>query len=184
MLNVLRTKKLLTCLVTVMVIWLLVLPGCVTPAAPVEDCVSFDYGSAQVKEIDGRWKIVIDGMWLLDFGGSQAEATEALGIIQHYAMNKQCFVGRPDPSMEYYLADGQGPSGSLAGEDCVSFDPAAIEVKSIDGSWKIVEGDHYIMDFDGEEQEARTAFGIVRKYGFTNICFVGRPDPPMTYFRL
>ena len=24
---------------------------------------------------------------------------------------------------------------------------------------------------------------IIRKYGFSYICFVGRPDPSMTYFR-
>lgn len=148
-----------------------------------EDCIPFDYQQAQVKKVDGRWKIVVGNMWLLDFGGNESEARQALRIIQHYHMNRQCFVGRPDPSMEYYLVDGAAPAGSLAGEDCVAFNPTAIEVKKIDGNWKIVEGTHWILDFGSSEAEARAAFEIIKKYGFRFICFVGRPDPSLTYFR-
>lgn len=67
-------------------------------------------------------------------------------------------------------------------EDCVAFNPDKIEVKKIRGRWKIVEGQHWIVDFGAKEDEARKAFKIVKKYGFDHICFVGRPDPAMTYF--
>lgn len=148
-----------------------------------EDCISFDYLRAEVQNVGGRWKIVVGNMWLLDFGTNEEEATEALRIITHYRMNQQCFVGRPDPSMEYYLADGQAPAGSLEGEDSISFDPDRIEVQNIGGGWKIVEGNNIIMDFGTGEDEAWTAFGAIKKYGFNHICFVGHPDPSMTYFR-
>jgi predicted phage baseplate assembly protein len=152
--------------------------------SPVEEgCISFDYRRAEVKRIDDRWKIVEDDHWILDFGDSEIEAREALRIIQHYRMNKQCFVGRPDPSMEYYLVNGQAPVGALEGEDCVGFNPDNIEVKQIGGQWKIVEDNHWIMNFDDKENEARQAFQIIQKYGFEYICFVGRPHPSMTYFR-
>lgn len=147
-----------------------------------EDCIGFDYRRAEVKEIDGRWKIVVGSMWLLDFDRSEAEARQALRIIQHYRMNRQCFVGRPDPSMEYYLVDGAAPAGSMTGEDCIGFDPTKIEVKKVAGSWKIVEGSHWILDFGSNEHEARLAFQIIQKYGFSRICFVGRPNASMTYF--
>jgi hypothetical protein len=148
-----------------------------------EDCIAFDYQQAEVKKIDGRWKIVVGNMWLLDFEHSESEARQALRILQHYRMNRQCFVGRPDPSMEYYLVDGAAPAGSMAGEDCIGFDPGKIEVKKVDGSWKIVEDSHWILDFGSNEYEARTAFQIIQKYGFSYICFVGRPNASMTYFR-
>lgn len=67
-------------------------------------------------------------------------------------------------------------------EDCVGFHPEKIEVKKIRGRWNIVEGKHWIMDFGAKEDEARRAFKIIKKYGFDHICFVGRPDPSMTYF--
>jgi hypothetical protein len=149
-----------------------------------EDCIGFDYRRAAVKKIDGHWKIVVGNMWLLDFGRSESEAKQALRVIRHYRMNRQCFVGRPGPSMEYYLVDGKAPAGSMAGDDCVGFNPAKIEVKKVSGSWKIVEDSHWILDFGSNESEARTAFQIIQKYGFKYICFVGRPNASMTYFRL
>lgn len=158
-----------------------VIPG--TLVAPVkEDCISFSYQSAEVKNINGRWKIVDGGMWLLDFGGNKAEADTALKVIKTYQLNQQCFVGRPDPSMRYWLANGQAPVGTLPGHDNIGFNPDNIEVKQINGRWKIVEGSHWILDFAASEDEARTAYSIIKKYDFNYICFVGRPDPSMVWF--
>ncbi len=153
------------------------------PAPSTEDCIQFDPNAASVTQIGGRWKVVVGDMWLLDFGGNEAEARQALQIIQSYGLTSQCFVGRPNPPMEYYLVNGSAPSGALAGEDCVAFNPAAIQVQLINGTWKIVEGSHWILDFAGSQANAQLAFDLIQKYGFTHICFVGRPNPPMTYFR-
>lgn len=67
-------------------------------------------------------------------------------------------------------------------EDCIGFNPDKIEVKKIGNRWKIVEGDHWITDFGNKGDEANNALKIIKKYGFNRICFVGRPDPSMTYF--
>jgi Trypsin-like peptidase domain len=147
------------------------------------DCIPFDLGQARVEQIGGRWKITVGPMWLLDFGASQVEADQALRVLNHYGMNAQCFVGRPQPSMEFYLVNGQAPQGAMAGEDAIPFDPGQLEVQKVRGRWKIVEGSHWIMDFDQEEGEARQALSHILRFGFTHICFVGRPDPSMTYFR-
>jgi len=98
-------------------------------------------------------------------------------------MDSSCFVGRPDPSFRYLLVNGNAPQGSMPGEDCVSFNPNTIEVKNIGGRWKIVDGSHWIFDFGDKESEARTALTIIRKYGFTRSCFVGRPNPSFNYLR-
>ena len=148
-----------------------------------EDCVRFDYRNLELQQIGGSWKIVEGGHWLLDFGSNKYEAELAMKTIQHYKMNKHCFVGRPDPSMDYWLVDGKAPVSAMAGEDAIEFDPTKIEVKQIKGRWKIVEGDHWILDFGAKYDEAEMALRIIRKYGFSYICFVGRPDPSMTYFR-
>lgn len=158
---------------------------CKAPERPLplkEDCLSFNYQRATVRRVGHRWAIVAGNMVLLDFG-NKVEANQVLRIIKHYRMNSQCFVGRPDPSMTYYLVDGRTPSGYLRGQDCVSFDPENAKVKRIDGSWRIVDGSHYIKDFGDKHEEAIAALRIIRKYGFRYICFVGRPDPSMTYFR-
>ena len=146
-----------------------------------EDCVSFNPTTTSLKNIDGRWTIVDGNHLLFNFGDKEGEAIKALKIIKYYRMNQSCFVGRPDPSFTYLLVNGRAPQGSISGEDSVSFNPNNIEVRNINGSWKIVEGSHWIFDFGGKEDEARTAFSIIRKYGFTKTCYVGRPNPSFTY---
>jgi hypothetical protein len=120
---------------------------------------------------------------MYNFGDNRQEAMQALRIIKHYRMNSSCFVGRPDPSFQYLLVNGNAPQGNMQGEDCVAFNPNTIEVKNIGGSWKIVDGSHWVFDFGGKEAEARAAFAIIKKYGFTRSCYVGRPNPSFQYLR-
>lgn len=148
-----------------------------------EDCVSFNPATTTVSNIDGRWKVVDGSHWLFDFGDNKAEALQTLRIIKYYKMNSSCFVGRPDPSFSYLLVNGRAPQGSMTGEDCVSFNPNTINVTNINGSWKIVDGNHWLFDFGSAENEARTAYEIIKKYGFTRSCFVGRPDASFQYLR-
>ncbi len=147
------------------------------------DFIPFNPQRARVIQAGGRWKIDVDGTWLLDFGSSQSEANQALRIIQHYGFNMQCFVGRPDPSMEFYLVNGQAPQGAMAGEDAIGFNPANVEVRQVSGQWKIVDGNHWVLDFGTAQNEARQALSYILRYQFRFICFVGRPGPSMTYLR-
>ncbi len=149
-----------------------------------EDCVSFNPKKVEVKRTGGRWKIVEGSHWILDFATKEWEAHTALAIIKKFGFNKICFVGRPGPSMTYFLVDGSAPRGSMSGEDAVFFNPRRVQVKRIVGRWKIVEGDHWLLDFGSKKSEAETALSIIKKYRFNKMCFVGRPDPSMTYFMI
>ena len=120
---------------------------------------------------------------MYDFGNNRNDAQAALRVIRHYRLNKQCFVGRPDPSMQYYLIGNAPPTGQLQGEDCLSFNLATTQVQQVQNRWKIVDGNHWILDFGQNHPEAEQSMGIIRHYRFDHICFVGRPNPPMTYFR-
>ncbi|NTV92689.1 MAG: hypothetical protein HGA72_05300 [Chlorobiaceae bacterium] len=148
-----------------------------------EDCIAFNSASTTLRNIDGRWTIADGGHLLFNFGPNRSEALQALRIIKYYRMNLSCFVGRPDPSFQYLLVNGNAPQGSMPGEDCVSFNPNSIEVKNIGGSWKIVDGSHWIFDFGSKEDEARKAFAIIKKHGFTRSCYVGRPNASFQYLR-
>jgi len=148
-----------------------------------EDCISFNPATTTVRNLDGRWTIVDGNHLMFNFGDKKMEALKALKIIKYYRMDSSCFVGRPDPSFHYLLVNGKAPQGSMPGEDCVSFNPNTIDVRNIGGRWKIVDGSHWLFDFGDKEGEARAAFAIIRKYGFTRSCFVGRPDPSFNYLR-
>lgn len=148
-----------------------------------EDCIDFNPKTTSVAKISNHWKIVDGSHWMFDFGNNKAEADKALKIIKHYGMTQSCFVGRPDPSFQYMLANNKAPSGALSGEDCIAFNPNTISVKQINGRWKIIDGSHYMFDFGNSKAEARQAFAMIKKYGFTKSCFVGRPDPGFEYLR-
>ena len=161
------------------------MPIPVKPMRPVvqEDCISFNPATTTLRNINGRWTIVDGNHLMFNFGNKKAEAIKALSIIKHYKMNQSCFVGRPDPSFSYLLVNGQAPQGRMPGEDCVRFNPNTIKVKKINGRWKIVDGSHWVFDFNNKEAEARTAFAIIKKYGFNRSCYVGRPAPSFIYLR-
>lgn len=149
-----------------------------------EDIINFSYQNAQVVSANGSWKVAVGKMWLLDFGPNQQQAEQALQIIRHYRLNQQCFVGRPQPSMQYYLSNSRAPVGQFPGEDSIHFDNTKLRVVNVRNRWKIIElPSHMMLDFDQNEQEAWTALRIIWKYDFSYICFVGRPNAPMIYFR-
>lgn len=148
-----------------------------------EDCVNFNWRNVQAKRVNNRWKIVEGNHWIMDFGNNKNEARQALRIIKQYQFSQMCFVGRPDPSMTYFLSNGNPPSGSMPGEDCIAFNSNRIQVKKINNRWKIVEGSHWIMDFASNMAEANQTYNIIKNYGFNYTCYVGRPDPSMKYLR-
>jgi len=148
-----------------------------------EDCLPFSTGNAAVENIEGRWKIVDKTRWLFDFGSKQSEAVLALKIIKHYKMNKSCFVGRPNAPFSYMLTENTAPSGSFNGEDCLGFDRDTLAIKKIKNRWKIIQGRRYLFDFNQREDLAKETLTIIKKYGFTKSCFVGRPKANFSYLR-
>lgn len=148
-----------------------------------EDCIGFEPLKTRAELVDGSWRVVSGNMSMLAFGNKQDEAERSVEIIQFYRFDEQCFVGRPDASMEYWKVKGKAPSGAMPGEDCVSFNPDNIVVKNMGGRWKITDGSLLILDFGNKESEARTSLKIIKCNGFTNICYVGRPDASMIYLR-
>ncbi len=153
------------------------------PAVGAEDCVSFNPTTTTVQQIQGSWKVVDGSHWMFDFGAKKADADRTLAIIKHYRMNQSCYVGRPNPPFHYMLVSGASPVGSYAGEDCVSFNPATTTVQQIKGNWKVVDGSHWMFDFGAKKAEADQTLAIIKKYGFTYSCYVGRPGPNFTYLR-
>lgn len=156
-------------------------------AMPKQDCICFNDSNIELKNINGQWKIVDNDNWILDFAQRQDFAQQSLDIIRHYRLNNICFVGRPFADskikMMYFLADGQTPSGAYPGEDAISFDPNRVRAAEIDGRWKLVQDDMWMLDFGSNKEQAVNAEQIVKYYGFTKQCFVGRPGPPMMYWR-
>lgn len=158
-----------------------------TATTAAEDCVSFNPTSATVLFSAGQWKIVDGNHAMFAFGNNESEARQALRIIKAYNMGLSCFVGRPDPSFSYLLGRSRNaPMGALvAGEDCISFNPDLVEAKFVPqgNTWKMVQGNMWMVDFGNKESEARDSVAVVKRYRFNQQCFVGRPQASFYYWK-
>ncbi len=71
-----------------------------------------------------------------------------------------------------------------AEEDCTFHDPDAMEVEVSDDTWRIVRDDWIVINFGSDEdseENARRGLEIIQEYHLTEYCYVGRPNPPMSY---
>jgi len=155
----------------------------VTPVTLPEDSLPVHPAAITAQRIGGDWKIIDGTDVLLDFGAHESEAYEATDVIQHYGMDRIGFVGRPHPPMTYFTAKGSAPSGPMPGEDAIRFDLAQVRAETLSGAWIVTDGASRLLDFGTSQSNALLAVAIIRNYGFTYQCFVGRPDTPMMYFR-
>ena len=145
--------------------------------------MTFNPASTHVAHVGGDWKIVDGGHWIADFGNKHGEANKAMAIIHHYNFDRQCYVGRPGPSMTYWKRGAHVvPSHRMAGDDCIGFNLANAHVAHVGGDWKIVDGSQWIADFGNKHGEANHAMAIIHHYRMNRQCFVGRPNPSMSYW--
>jgi hypothetical protein len=76
---------------------------------------------------------------------------------------------------------GPGPGPYMA-EDCVGFGHPTVEF--VGGSWKLVDGPHWISDFGSNQAAAMEALHVVHHYHFDAQCFVTRASgSQMTYWK-
>ena len=147
-----------------------------------EDCIGFNTSKVHYVQ-EGSQYLITDNYSRMLMAPNLAEAKKIVKVLTFYDLNRSCFIGRPDPSFTYYTKNGVSPVGPMPGEDCISFNVDNIEVKQINGRWKIVDGDHWMFDFESNKEEAEQTFCTIKKYRWTKSCFVGRPGPSLQYMR-
>ena len=153
--------------------------------AALEDCLSGNPGQVEAAQRGGSWRLVEGNRSMFDFGNdadSQEQARMAQRIFRHYGIDQNCFVGRPGPSMTYLLSGRSAPQGGVQGEDCINFNANALELRAEGNRWLMTDGRSRMAMFD-DAGEAHLALFLVQYYGFTHQCFVGRPNPPLRYWR-
>ncbi len=151
------------------------------PGPCKEDCLTFNPNNVTVKQSGTIW-LVLDGSHSLFSAPNKAEADMIVKIIKFYSLNRSCFVGRPNASFQYMLKGTVAPTGAMAGEDCIAFDPSKLVIKSEGSQYLMTDGTSRMFMFPNKI-EADLALSVIKKYGFTRTCYVGRPDPSLQYMR-
>jgi hypothetical protein len=116
-------------------------------------------------------------------------AKHVVEMIKYYRINSVASVGRPFPFLRFFLVNGKAPKGAMANEESKSFNPANLTVRRVREvpmtnklGWAVRDGRTEILRFKTAKR-AKIAIKAIQKYGFSHICFVGRPKPAMIYFR-
>jgi hypothetical protein len=73
-----------------------------------------DPASLRAEQIQGQWCVRDDSRVLFNFGIQQAQARQALDVIQHYGFTQIGYVGWPVPVMIYFLGGGPGAAPTPA----------------------------------------------------------------------
>ena len=84
--------------------------------------------------------------------------------------------------MEYWLSDGTAPHGPVTGCTTLTFDSASLHVEETLGQWCVRDARHVLFNFGSRADEARQAYGVLRKYGFGQVAVVGQHTPSMFVF--
>lgn len=146
-----------------------------------EDCINFNPDQVEAKYVSGRWKLVQGSMWMLDADQNEDEMRRAEAVVHRYGLSQQCFVGRPDASLSYWLVDGKAPEGPLPIQDCVSINPNGLSVKQNGSIWQVLSNGNHAAFSAPSKAEADNIVAVLKYYGFTQSCFIGRPGPSMSY---
>jgi hypothetical protein len=67
------------------------------------DCITFDTGSVDIRQEESAWLLHSSDARMLLLPNEE-EARMAKAAILTYGLNRQCFVGRPGPSFEFWMA--------------------------------------------------------------------------------
>ena len=150
--------------------------------APGQGCIRFDPDDVEVVITPGGYGLSSAGTWITEVEGSRAEARLAVYIIRFYGMDEFCTIGRDGKTLSYYLVNGWAPQGRSPSEDCLWFDSTWSQLKNIDGWWTLVDRNNTALSLGRDKAAAQLAVKTIQAKNFSEICFVGRPNPSMVYF--
>jgi hypothetical protein len=151
------------------------------PRAVLEQRWRFDPRAAEVK-LDGRHWALYSGKTLIkDFGDKREQAFEARRLIADLSLNEHGVVGTPEPVMEYWLSNGEAPPPPSFARDVIPFDPKTLRMVKSEGAFYVRDERQVIYNFGPYESDAQTALGVLKRYGFNELGFVGLPHPSMSY---
>jgi hypothetical protein len=152
------------------------------PAGPVdlvENLVSFDPERVQLEWQQGNWQLRVDGLLIRDYGRHEQAARQMQMLIRQLRLTQYGFVGQPRPALEYWLCNGQAPQGILLGLRTFALDQTSLRVEKALGQWCVRDAYQLMLGCERNEETARQALAILRKYRFSQAAVVGPGMSPI-----
>ncbi len=144
------------------------------------DHVTFTTRQLDVHRDGDDWKLTAGSTVLASFGSKQTDAILARATITQFQITEEVFIGKPKPTMTYYLANGHAPYGAMPfGLHATAFRPDALTVQQAGQSFLITDGTQILLSCE-HPGEAQQALQALQQYKFDRACHIGAPDHGLT----
>ncbi|MFO0807317.1 MAG: hypothetical protein U0746_01700 [Gemmataceae bacterium] len=138
----------------------------------------FDTAALTIKGERGQWQLWSGGTLLKDFGPNEADARETLRLFRELKVDSQGSIGGV---FEYWLSDGDAPTGITRQRHVIGFDAPTLRVEQTNGTWVLRDAKMILYNFGRSQSDAQEALDVCRKYGFNELGVVGTPTPTVKY---
>lgn len=160
--------------------------GCHVPRNVDFDCIDHNLSNLKLRSQGWwfwkKWWIVDGSHMLFFFGTNRSEAQQSLDVIKKFGFTSTCYIGRPDPSMQYLRTGSSVPNGSHGGLDCITFNRAGVRIEPDDGGqFRLTDGASRMLVFH-DQTEAQQAVAAINHHRLNRQCFVGRPHASFTFW--
>jgi hypothetical protein len=152
------------------------------PGTLNEHLVAFDPDSAELTWSDGHWQIQAGGKILKDFGRHETAARQTLWLIRELVLTQYGTIGGSPPALEYWLHNGAAPQGIPTGLHTSPVDQNSLRIDKIYGQFCLRDGYRILLGFGTNENDARQALAVLKKYAFTQVGMIGQFSPPLLIF--
>lgn len=143
--------------------------------------IRFDVTRLALQSVKGHWQLWADRQLVKDLGPTEREATEVFRLVRDLGFTQYGTIPGAIPPFEFWLADGEGARGGLVVKNVIPFDARSLKAERVTGAWVVHDGKKLLYNFGNQEEAARQALGVMKKYGFNQMGVVGAPRPVMTY---
>jgi hypothetical protein len=183
---------------TVMEVWL---SNGQAPPLPAfsRNIIPFDPDSLRVIDDRGTYLVGNERQILFNFGPYEADAHQAVALIQQHGFNELGFLGEPNPKLTYFLKNTTSrrliassasrfpqtaaqltprqvleiPGLGRIGER-FPIDPIKLELRKQADGWHLISGSFDLGNVGSHEYQARTALQIVQRFPLTEQIRTGK----------
>jgi hypothetical protein len=153
-----------------------------TASALAEHLTTFDPETVELTWSDNHWRLLAGTKMLKDFGRQESAARRTLLLIRELRLTQYGTIGGPTPALEYWLHNGAAPQGSPTGLHTTPLDQNSLRVEKGYGQFYLRDGYRILLGFGPNEDDAKQALTVLKKYAFTQVGVIGQFTPPLLIF--
>jgi len=151
-------------------------------AESIENLIAFNPDQLSLEWSLSNWQLRAGKVLLKDFGRNENAARLMLQALRELRLTQYGTVGSPKPVLEYFLSEGKAPCGLASGLRVFPLDQRSLRVERTYAQWCVRDAYHLLLNFESNEEDARNALVILRKYHFTQVGAIGSTNPPLLIF--